>query len=216
MNKKTKQSATVKLEKNTISNEQLILEAAETEFLEKGYVNARTTAIAKRAGVTHAMLHYYYRTKESLFQKIFYEKINLLSTSISQRMNKQLPFEQMIEKFVELHFDFVQQNPRLIGFIMSEVLANEEYRRIVIDMLKPKFLGVFNQLDKLLSVEIAKRRIKPVKVADLILNVASINITTFMLYPVLKDTFPNSKKLETFIRQRKANNVQFVLNALKV
>lgn len=48
-----------------INNEQLILEAAEEEFLTKGYDGARTTSIARKAGVSHAMLHYYYRTKKT-------------------------------------------------------------------------------------------------------------------------------------------------------
>ena len=59
---------------NEANTEQIILEAAEAEFLEKGYGNAKTVAIAQRAGVSHSMLHYYYRTKEQLFQKIFKAK----------------------------------------------------------------------------------------------------------------------------------------------
>ena len=47
-----------------------ILEAAEKEFFEKGYAGARTTSIAEAAGVTHAMLHYYFRTKDNLFERI--------------------------------------------------------------------------------------------------------------------------------------------------
>ena len=45
--------------------EALILEAAEKEFLEKGYLGAKTTSIAEAAGVTHAMFHYYFRTKDN-------------------------------------------------------------------------------------------------------------------------------------------------------
>ena len=52
------------------NKEQQILEAAEREFLEKGYDGARTTSIAKAADVTHAMLHYYFRTKKHLFERI--------------------------------------------------------------------------------------------------------------------------------------------------
>ncbi|MBQ2779515.1 MAG: helix-turn-helix transcriptional regulator, partial [Bacteroidaceae bacterium] len=43
------------------SKEQQILAAAEQEFLTRGYDGARTTSIAQAAGVTHAMLHYYFR-----------------------------------------------------------------------------------------------------------------------------------------------------------
>ena len=43
------------------NKEQAILEAAEREFIAKGFAGARTTSIAEAAGVTHAMLHYYFR-----------------------------------------------------------------------------------------------------------------------------------------------------------
>ena len=52
--------------KNT---EQDILKAAENEFLDKGFVGAKTTEIARLAGVNHAMLHYYFRTKEIFSMK---------------------------------------------------------------------------------------------------------------------------------------------------
>lgn len=48
--------------------EERILKAAETEFFTKGFDGARTTSIAERAGVTHAMLHYYFRSKALLFE----------------------------------------------------------------------------------------------------------------------------------------------------
>ena len=51
-------------QKKPKDTEAMILQAAEKEFLEKGYAGARTTAIAEAAGVTHAMLHYYFRTKD--------------------------------------------------------------------------------------------------------------------------------------------------------
>ena len=58
------------------NTEQAILQTAETEFLDKGFALAKTTEIAKQAGVTHAMLHYYYRTKEKLFERVFQEKVS--------------------------------------------------------------------------------------------------------------------------------------------
>ena len=63
------------------NKEQEILEAAEREFIAKGFAGARTTSIAEAAGVTHAMLHYYFRTKEQLFERILDEKMRLMGES---------------------------------------------------------------------------------------------------------------------------------------
>ena len=69
-------------EKPMRNKEQAILEAAEREFIAKGFAGARTTSIAEAAGVTHAMLHYYFRTKEQLFERILDEKMRLMGESV--------------------------------------------------------------------------------------------------------------------------------------
>ena len=79
------------------TKEQQILAAAEQEFLTKGYDGARTTAIAKVAGVTHAMLHYYFRTKEQLFERIVDEKFATMSRSMFAIMgDPKLPIVERI------------------------------------------------------------------------------------------------------------------------
>ena len=95
----------MKKEDNT---EQLILKAAEEEFLEKGFVLAKTTEIARRAGVTHAMLHYYYRTKENLFEQVFRQKVQLVAKSLDTAFDEQLPFAQQLETLIQVHFEFIQ------------------------------------------------------------------------------------------------------------
>jgi AcrR family transcriptional regulator len=74
------------------NTEQQILKYAELEFLEKGYDGARTTSIAKAAGVTHAMLHYYFRTKELLFERIIEKKMSEITPLITSLVgNENLP-----------------------------------------------------------------------------------------------------------------------------
>lgn len=66
----------------TKDTESEILKAAEQEFMLKGFDGTKTTSIAHAAGVTHAMLHYYFRTKEQLFERILTEKVQLMSESV--------------------------------------------------------------------------------------------------------------------------------------
>ncbi|MCD7898329.1 MAG: TetR/AcrR family transcriptional regulator [Bacteroides sp.] len=80
------------------NTENLILEAAEAEFMEKGYGKARTTEIARRAGLNHAMLHYYFRTKEHLFEVVFERKAKLMSEIMLFTFQQDLPFLERIKK----------------------------------------------------------------------------------------------------------------------
>ena len=205
----------MKIESN---KEQLILEAAEIEFLEKGYKNAATTAIAKRAGVTHALLHYYFRTKENLFQKVFQSKIRMVGDSFYQNLVENLPFEKTIRNFIESHFDFVRQNPKIVNFVQNEILNNKENRHIFFHIVRPKIVNVLDRFDKLLTEEVSKGKIKSVKASDLLINIVAMNVTTFMVFPIVEDLIPsqNSEHLDNLINERKESNVQFVLNALRV
>ena len=115
-----KKDGTIEKEKN---KEQAILDAAEHEFLEKGFEAAKTTKIASLAGVTHAMLHYYFRTKEHLFDLVFEKKTRLLKESLfSSFDNPDMPFQEKIRTGMEAHFEIVRANPSLPRFVLNELI----------------------------------------------------------------------------------------------
>ena len=87
--------------KATQSKKELILAAAEQEFLTNGYEATKTTQIAQRAGVTHAMLHYYYQSKENLFNKIFENKIEILKAPVvALAQNKDIDLRDRIREII--------------------------------------------------------------------------------------------------------------------
>lgn len=198
-------------------NERLILEAAEAEFLEKGFNGAKTTSIAQKAGVTHAMLHYYYRTKENLFDKVFREKIQMIGSSFESVLEEHLPFEETIRNFIHTHFHFLKQNPHLINFIYNEVLGNKSNRDLLYDSVAPIITKIYKRLGKLVDEEIAKGTIKPIRPLDLLLNIISLNVITFMAFPLLKEYLSDYEEAdyEQKLKEREENNVQFILNALR-
>ena len=109
------------------NKEQAILEAAEREFIAKGFAGARTTSIAEAAGVTHAMLHYYFRTKEQLFERILDEKMRLMGESVLAAFGQPgLPLAERLRDGIERHFDFIMANPDMPRFIVNEVFSRPE------------------------------------------------------------------------------------------
>ena len=202
---------------NERNNELLILEAAEVEFLEKGFKNAATTAIAKRAGVTQAMLHYYYRTKENLFKKVFQEKVQIVANSFEMVFHEHSSFQDIIRNLIEKHFDTIAENPQLMNFVYNEITSNAESRKLVLEVMVPKVKHVLSHLEKLIDDEAAKGLIKPVKISDLMMNIASMNLISVMALPVMKDILSGQtgEYFNVFLKERKENNVQFILNALR-
>ena len=200
------------------NKEQLILEAAEREFLERGYAGARTTVIAQNAGVTNAMLHYYFRTKEKLFQKVFHEKIQILAKSFEMAIAEKTLFQDAVRCYIEKHFDTLAEEPQILSFLYNEIVSNADSRNIVLEMMLPKFNNIISHFDKLMDEELAKGTVRPVKARDIFMNIVSLNMITFLALPALKGLIPNRDEEEynSILKERKESIVQFVLNALRV
>ncbi|MDL2243269.1 TetR/AcrR family transcriptional regulator [Bacteroidales bacterium OttesenSCG-928-J19] len=204
--------------KEETTNEKLILQAAEEEFISKGYNGAKTTAIARRAGVTHAMLHYYYRTKENLFQKVFQEKIQMIADSFGKAFDENLPFEDTIRSFVEKHYDFVMENKNLINFVYNEIRANKENMLILRSIISPKTNYIFQRFDTLIKQEVDKGNIRPTNSLELFMSTLTLNLgaSIFFLINEVLAVAPEIEGSENLIKQKKEQNVQFILQSLRI
>lgn len=109
------------------STEEKIIEAARKVFLEKGYAATRTRDIAEEAGINLALLNYYFRSKEKLFQLVMVEKLQqLFSVVLPIVNNNELTLEQKLETLAENYIDLLIDNPDLPLFVISEIRANPE------------------------------------------------------------------------------------------
>lgn len=105
-----------------ISTEEKILEAASKVFTEKGFSGTRTRDIAEEAGINLALLNYYYRSKEKLFEQVMKVKIVLLFGKILPIItNEKTTLEEKIDLATEKYIDILSKNPNLPLFVISEI-----------------------------------------------------------------------------------------------
>lgn len=206
-------------EKNSSQDtETRILQAAEKEFFEKGYAGARTASIAEVAGVTHAMLHYYFRTKDKLFERIVSEKINMLGDIVLSAIgDSNLPLEDRIRQGVERHFDFISANRYLPKFIVNEVLTRPEH----IELVKQNALHIVNNLLNNFQHEIdeyaAKGLCRQVDARMLLIDIVSLNVFPFMAAPIVYGAIGDAYgSYDDFLVMRRKENVETILNKLKI
>lgn len=203
---------------NPNDTESRILQAAENEFFEKGYAGARTASIAEAAGVTHAMLHYYFRTKDKLFERIVSEKISILGNIIISAIgDEDLTLEDRIRQGIERHFDFIAANCDLPKFIVNEVLTRPD----VVEMMKCNIQNIVNNLLNSLQHEIdayaAKGLCRQVNARMLLIDIVSLNVFPFMAAPIVLGAIGDSyNSYDEFLALRKSENVETILNKLKI
>ena len=198
------------------NKEQQILEAAEQEFLEKGYDGARTTSIAKTAGVTHAMLHYYFRTKEQLFEHIIDKKMSEIVPLMTHLFgNSGLPLVERIEEAVSAHFDFVVSNPDLPRFLINEVLPNKER----CDLFRSKIENVLYFVDNLqreVNEAAASGEVEQFNVLLLFQSVLSLNIFPSVMANMIENLLgDNGQSMKEVLAQRKAENIELIMQRIK-
>lgn len=207
----------VKKETVKTDTESRILQAAEEEFLLKGLEGARTTAIAERAGVTHAMLHYYFRTKNMLFERIIEEKMrNAGNIMQAVFVLGDMPLMERVKRGVEQHFDFIAANPNLPRFVIQEIYSHPERHEIMRSQVLTITKDWLCDLQRHIDESAATKATEWIDARMLLLDIVSLNLFAFIGYPFVSLMFDGlviDKKV--FFEKRKAENVELIMRRLK-
>ncbi|RDC62330.1 TetR/AcrR family transcriptional regulator [Adhaeribacter pallidiroseus] len=195
------------------STEQRILQAAKTVFIHKGMAGARMQDIADEAGINKAMLHYYFRSKEKLFEVIFREAISRFLPKVNATIALDCSLFEKIEIFCREYITVLMENPYIPLFIVDE--ANKqpyEFLKTMMGNQKPDLRTLIIQIEE----EVKKGVIHPVSPAQLILNMMSMCIFPFLGRPIWNFlSGMDQLQFNYLMDQRKTDVAQFIINSIK-
>ena len=195
---------------------QAILKAAEELFLEQGFEQTTTKQIAQRAGCNQALLHYYYRTKDNLFVQIFEEKVKFIATHFLDINLTAQTLEERISQMVEVHFEQYRKNPRLVPFLLKEVLSDPVRVAPILDKIKQYMVKIFGIIDEALHEEIEKGAARPVSTLNVILTLVSLDMAPFIIAPVLQRVLDlTDEQLDEQLDKRKPEVVEILLRQIR-
>jgi AcrR family transcriptional regulator len=168
--------------------ESRILKVATAVFLQKGKHGARMQEIAERAGTNKALLYYYFRSKDRLYQRVFEIEFSRFQEGLEQSLVRSDDIGQSLRNFIDAYIDQMSRNPRLVNFILWEIRqggggASEFFERQIVRR-------------KLALIEIIERAvrlkaIRPVDPAYLVMSIISMCVYPFVARPVLARVFPD-------------------------
>jgi len=194
--------------------EEKIFEAATDVFIRKGKDGARMKEIADLAGINKALLHYYFRTKERLFNAVFEQIAEVMLRKLAPVFDEKLPLEEKIRFFFREHIAFLQQNPGLPGFILNEVNRNPERIRKLMDNINPGAL--MSTLIGKHSEEMKNYNITENRLPQIMTSMAAMSIFPFAARSVLEVMFEKAGvDFNTYTEERKEFAADFVIKALK-
>jgi AcrR family transcriptional regulator len=196
------------------TTEDRILTAARKVFTTQGHAGARMQDIADEAGINKAMLHYYFRDKDKLFETIFLQEAEKFFPKINSIFESDLPLFEKIELFVNEYIDEMVANPYLAWFILNELNRDaDKFLSKIWDMKhRPNPAKLLQQIEQ----EVKKGTIKKVNPIHLMLNLISMTIFPFVARPMITRNFQMPAALfDQLIEQRRKEIPKFIFDAIK-
>lgn len=168
-----------------INTEQKILEAAREIFIQKGFAGARMQEIADKAQINKAMLHYYFKTKRTLFTAIVTENINLLAPKVSAAFLGEGSVYEKLCGLVDIYIDTILQHPDIPMFLLHEMSQGQKdsiakMKQVIDD--NHSLVSLLDQIRK----EQEENILKPVPPNHLVLSVMSLIVFPFVARPIFE------------------------------
>ncbi|HRK55031.1 MAG TPA: TetR family transcriptional regulator [Cyclobacteriaceae bacterium] len=197
------------------SSEELILNAAIKVFTRKGYAGARMEEIAKEAGINRALLHYYFRDKETMFNLIFETKFKEFFTGLFGAFQSDAPFFEKIKRIIDHEITVLSKHPDLARFVIMEI-AQQPDRLIQFGQklgLNPRMM--LENFQKEIQQNVLEGKIRPIDGRQLLMNIISICIYPFVAKSIIKTMMQMDEN--TFLDlmgKRKKDAYEFIINAI--
>jgi len=195
------------------TTEAQILNAARSVFIAKGLECARMQEIADTAGINKALLHYYFRSKDKLFEAVFNDIASNLFPAMQQLLDSELGIKEKLTFFVKIYLKTLHENPFLPAFVINTLYSNPEpFLRHFKDIgLNPMLLQ--DQIDD----EAARGLIRPFKPQHVIVNIVAMCILPFVARPIVQTIFTmDDEAYSLYLQQRENEIIGFVLNSISL
>ena len=197
-----------------INTEQKILEAAEEVFHEKGFDGARMQEIADKASINKGLLHYYFKTKDSLFEAIFSIAFRKMLAQIQSILLLEIALDEKIDRIVDGYMSLLAKNPSLPLFVINELNKNPD--RFIAKNINSDTVKTFSSFVASVQKEVDAGNIRPVDPRQLFMNMISMIIFPYIGRPMVQSVIGlNSKEFQLMMVERKEHIKIFLKQAIK-
>ena len=167
-----------------------ILDAAHAVFMRRGTAGARMTEIAREAGVNHALVHYYFRSKQRLAEAVFHRAIAQFFPAMIGVLVSDASLEDKVRRVAAAQIDMLQKNRYLPGYLLAELNHYPERAEQLLNSmagttpakLRARLFGTLGQ-----QLDEAARRgiIREIRPQEFVLNLVSMVVYPFAARPLV-------------------------------
>lgn len=200
----------------TENTEAAILAAANKLFAQRGFNATSTTDIAREVGCNQALVHYYFRTKENLFQKVFISQLESIIQRLQTPLVKGDDIFTTLRHIVDTYFDILDKNPQTPSFLLSEMLLNPERESIILLSVRESLLlqDFFQRFSESVSQAIARGQIRPIDPKELYFDIISLVVFSYLAMPMAQNIMQIDQP-DLYLRQRRQQVYDLLAFSLK-
>lgn len=169
-----------------ISAEKRILHAAREEFINTGLQGARMQRIADKAGVNKALLHYYFRSKDKLYEAALTEILSDILSSLDEQIKKagdSTDLRSLIEIVVKTYINALSKDPDIPKLILRELVDGGKMIPIILSGIMAHSGEVPRKITELAGQEIRNGKVRRIDPIHVIMNIMGMSVITFLAKP---------------------------------
>jgi AcrR family transcriptional regulator len=172
-------------------------------------------AIADRAGISKASLHYYFRSKDRLFKKVVQNLFSMLISNVTGEINDDTGIEELLQKLISGYFDMFRRFRKQTFFVFSEMMKHEELLEEIVQGIDK--VEIIRKILLRLEQERQKGTITDITSQDLIINIIAMCVHPLMAEPLIKRIMVMSdEEFTALLDRRKQVVTDFTLRAILV
>lgn len=196
----------------TENTEQKIIDAACKVFILKGMDGARMQEIADEAGINKALLHYYFRSKTKLFDRVFVEIFSDIAQLLNEVVMNSTDIIELIDNMVVNYIRLIREQPFVPDFVLHEL---NRHPQLIVQQIQQKGID-FSKFQQLIADGVSQKLIRPINPIHLIVNILSMCIFPFVAKPIIMGFMLNDDetKFNLFIDERVEHVTTFIKSSL--
>lgn len=192
-----------------------ILKAAVAEFSEHGIAGARTDSIARAAHVNKALLYYYFKDKDALYEAVLDQVFSGLRARVMPVLESSLPPRKKMLEYLGAYFDYIAANPQFPRVVQGEWMrsgakGSAPMQRAAREYFRPIFL----KLADVLREGMRTGEFRAVNPMDFVPSVVGVIVFYFTAAPLMKTLTKVDPLSEERVRERRAFVLDFISAAL--
>ena len=191
-----------------------ILKASVAEFAEHGVAGARTDAIARAARVNKALLYYYFKDKDALYEAVLEHVFSGLRARVVPVLESKLPPREKMLQYLGAYFDYIAENPRFPRVVQSEWMRSGKRTAHMEHIAKEYFRPIYQKLGEVLHEGIAAGEFRAVNPMDFLPSMVAVIVFYFSAAPAIKTLMKADPLSAERIAERRAFVLDFISAAL--